>query len=670
MYKIGILSLATVGVLFANSTKLETSVISTTGFEDTLENEVRNLNIITRDDIEKRSYKNLKEILRNTPGLYVGKKVFGDTIDMRGQGNKANTNVQIMINGVSMNTTDSSHTSMPFDAINIDDIERIEIVPGGGSVLYGSGTQGGIINIITKSNRKEFYANIASRYQSAGSINGRFNVGGMLGENLFLKAGFFKDDNKGYRYGEKNDGTHGSFGAQYQINDYQNIGLNFSHYSGERKTAGGVSKKELDENRRSTDGDYKTTDIKLTNLNLDYNIKFNENWQFNTTPFYQKTKFSSKNSSSIFEDKKTGLRNKIKYDYDFGNLIFGYDYIYNKGKNNGSFDFLMPNKPPKPTMRFVNISNGSTKKTTNSFYLQNKFDFTDTFSLTAGYRYDHAKYEIGKNTFTKIGPASMFNKIKGKQNVFDLEKSENNYAFEIIPNFKYSDTGNIYFKFERGFTSPSANKMQNKDKILGYYPSNINSETFNTYELGMKDLIFGQFFQAAIFYTKSKDEIATTGQPPHYWEQHNIGETQKWGIELGLGQTFMDDRLSFSESFSYIDTEVKKSGSSDFIVGEVVPNVPKYKLTISADYDITQNFGIFADSSFYGDQKNEDYKKISSYNVTGVGARYKYKNLSVTAGVDNIFDKEYYTSVSGKDDKASYVVGDGRTAYIEFKYDF
>lgn len=671
MRKFGALSLVVASAMFgANTTKLETSIISTTGFEETLANEVRNVNVITKDDIQKRSYKSLKEILRKTPGVYLGRKAFGDAVDMRGQGEKANTNVQIMINGVSMNTTDSSHTSMPFDAINIDDVERIEIIPGGGSVLYGSGTQGGIINIITKKNRENFYANVASRYQSGGSINGRFNVGGMVTEKLFLKAGFFKDSNKGYRYGEKSDGVHGSFGADYQISDNQNLGLNFSQYSGESTTSGFINKEELEKNRRFTDGSFSTTKIKMTNLNLDYGIKFNENWQFNTIPFYQKTQFLPKGSASAFIDKKMGARNKIKYSYDYGNLIFGYDYIYNKGRNDGGFDFLMPSKPPKPTMRYVSITKGSTKKTTNSFYLQNTFDFTDNFSLITGYRFDHAKYKIGKYTFTKIAPTFAFNKAKGKLNTLDLQKSENNYAFEIIPNLKYSDTGNVYVKFERGFTSPSANKMQNKDIKFGYYPSNIKSETFQTYEIGMKDLIFNQFFQAALFYTKSKDEIATKGGMPAWWTQHNIGKTQKWGVELGLEQSFMDDDLNFNESFTYTDTEVKIPGSSGFKAGEVIPNVPKYKLTVGGDYDITQNFNIFADATFYGDQKNSSYEKISSYTLVDLGLRYKFKGLSLTAGVNNIFDKEYYSSVSGHGDKKYYYVGDGRTGYVELKYDF
>lgn len=62
---------------------------------------------------------------------------------MRGQGNKSNIAVKVMIDGRAINVLDNSHGVTPLDSINLDNVERIEIIPGGGSVLYGSGTRGG-----------------------------------------------------------------------------------------------------------------------------------------------------------------------------------------------------------------------------------------------------------------------------------------------------------------------------------------------------------------------------------------------------------------------------------------------------------------------------------------------------------------------------------------------
>ena len=92
MRKILAYSVVLSSVLFAD-TRLETSVISTTGFEESLADEVRNVNVITKDDIKKRSESSLKEVLNRAPGVNFLKNAFGESIDLRGQGDKANTNV-------------------------------------------------------------------------------------------------------------------------------------------------------------------------------------------------------------------------------------------------------------------------------------------------------------------------------------------------------------------------------------------------------------------------------------------------------------------------------------------------------------------------------------------------------------------------------------------------
>ncbi|CZE45878.1 TonB-dependent receptor [Campylobacter geochelonis] len=662
MRKAVLLSFALIGIIYAD-TRLDESVISTTGFEDNILNEVKNVNIITKDDIEKRSDSDLNELLERAPGISLQKMALGWAIDMRGQGNRANTNVQVMVNGVSMNMTDSTHSATPLDAFSLDDVERIEIIPGGGAVLYGSGTQGGVINIITKTIPQNFYANVATKYSQSGSTNARFNIGGLVSENLFLKSSFYTNNTDGYRQGDKNRGAYGSFGLQYQIAPEQKISANFSHFKGKTYSSGASTRAMLDENRRNADTkNISKLDIKLTNLNVDYNAKLSDKLELNVTPFYQDTKFKP-SSQSRFTDKKYGARTKLKYSYSFGNFITGYDYIYNKGKNDGSFDLMM-----SPKMRFVNISKGSTTKTTNSIFFINKFDFTDEFSLSAGYRFENAEYKILKNTFSKIAPAAIFDKVQGKTTKADISKDENNYAFEIMPNYKYSDSGNVYVKFERGFTSPSANKMQNKDARLGYYPSNIEPETYKTYEVGIKDLVFGQYFSATLFYTNSKNEISTIGKPPTYWTQVNIGETQRKGFEIYSEQALLDDSLRLSQSFTYTDTKIKKSGTSGYAAGSVVPNVAKYKVVLGVDYDINKNFTIFADSKFYGDQRNTSNEKLPAYSISDVGVRYKNKGFTVTGGVNNVFDKEYFTSADYKKD--SFYVGDGRNLYVELKYDF
>jgi len=107
----------------ANATKLGTIVVTATGFEDTLKNEVRNVSVITAEDMENRGYRDLREILEKAPGVSFN----GRSVDLRGQGAKANTSVKVLLNGVALNMIDTTPTSIPIDLVPIEDIERVEI---------------------------------------------------------------------------------------------------------------------------------------------------------------------------------------------------------------------------------------------------------------------------------------------------------------------------------------------------------------------------------------------------------------------------------------------------------------------------------------------------------------------------------------------------------------
>ena len=143
-------------------------------------------------------------------------------------------------------------------------------------------------------------------------------------------------------------------------------------------------------------------------------------------PYYLKTKYIQKGELALpggkkrpyqtkFSDRKYGTNLKNRFKYGSGELVFGYDYedIFDK------------------------LSQGDELgKTIHSIYLVEKHNFTDWFSLSGGARYERALYDVKR-------PESKAN----KRPAFNQSKHTNSHAFDVIPNFQYSDTGNIYFKF-------------------------------------------------------------------------------------------------------------------------------------------------------------------------------------------------------------------------------
>ncbi len=151
-----------------NSARLDETVVSATGFETTVKDEVKNITVITKEDIERKNYSTVEEILKDSPFVQTVNTSYGVRFDMRGQGERASSRVKILVDGIPVNMMNmlyGTECAFPVNNIPVDQIQKIEIVPGGGGVLYGSGTSGGFINIVTATKLGN-YAKVGATYGS------------------------------------------------------------------------------------------------------------------------------------------------------------------------------------------------------------------------------------------------------------------------------------------------------------------------------------------------------------------------------------------------------------------------------------------------------------------------------------------------------------------------
>ena len=119
--------------------KLQETVVTATGFSDNIDNQIKNITVITSEDIQEKGYNNVEDILKQAPGVNITQTGFGSAVDIRGQGkfglgtsgnvSKAVSSVKILIDGdIAMDTIDTSHAYIPLNTISVNDIERIEII--------------------------------------------------------------------------------------------------------------------------------------------------------------------------------------------------------------------------------------------------------------------------------------------------------------------------------------------------------------------------------------------------------------------------------------------------------------------------------------------------------------------------------------------------------------
>jgi len=666
---------------FAETTlKTDSVIISATGFEQDADSNIRNVIVISGDELRDKGYNNLEEALTRQAGInFVS---FGDgsqknrTIDMRGQGVKANMSVKFMVDGVPMNSLDtmSIHytgaNTDPAASIDINDIERIEIIPGGGAVLYGNGTRGGAINIITKKQKND-----------AASVSFKENIfqGGNHGQNLNAnfshkindKAAFSLNVNgfneHGYRDGDKDKGFFLNSKLYYDFSDDIKATIGFGYFKDNYETSSYLSKSEVDKNPRQKGQDETTYHITRPEFNANLEHRFSDNFESNVQVFWQKEKIDQNGNrsypKSLFEDSVKGTNIKHKYNYaDKSYLVFGYSYEDHRGATDSDVSF----GAGMPTMH----QNSSAKKQSHGFYALDSHQFTDIFNLSGGARYEYAHYKVG-------GVSTSGNKTNVKDHT-------NNFALEITPNAAYSDTGKVYVKYERGFTSPSPLHFRQTVNRRYYLNKDIKSEKYDTYEVGVSDYLFGFYgVNAALFYTLTHDEISFSGgDNPHAsagtsTKYYNIPKTRRYGLELNLRQDLLDDKLSFYENFAFVNAKVTE-GARPEQNDLRVPLVSKYKATAGVNYAWLENFSTFADITYNSKQKDAFSTKakwIKDYFLTDIGAVYTYKNLKVIGGIKNLFDEHYYkyqyTSTGFKGvTTTEALAGDGRSYYVEFKYNF
>ncbi|MBS4331094.1 TonB-dependent receptor [Campylobacter vulpis] len=681
---------------------LQKVVVSASGFEQEADSNLRNVISIEGKDLQNKGYTSLEQALERVAGINFVNFGLGRNIDLRGQGNKSNIAVKVMIDGRSINVLDNSHGVTPLQSVNLDNIERIEIVPGGGSVLYGNGTRGGAINIITKKQKEDALAfSVSGGGFDGGHLGGNFGLSGAkkIDENLafsFDLQGFNKD---GFQEGYNQKGYNINTKSYIDLSEDSDLTFTYNYFRTLNTSSGYLTKKQAQNNPSQKGNSENITQINRPKLALNYHHYFNDFYEFSLETFWQNQKIhylkdvstmTSRGMSvpvyqngSAFEDILMGVNFKNKLNYANNSyFIFGYEFANHDAKRRSiiHYDVNVPMPPPNGfSMSHTMTTLMDMDKQSHSFFMLDSHEFNDFFTLSGGTRYEYSLYDTSRNYNSNMIMNSR--PPTNTKEFFNTDDTSHNLAFEITPNFTYSNTGKIYAKYERGFISPSPSQLVNKDQASQKYQSaNLDPEVFDTFELGIDDFWWDFYgFNLSVFYTLSKDEISYLGNPHStqgaFWKYYNIDETRRFGVELNLSQFFLNDALILKESLSYLDAKISK-GIND---GLKIPYVSKIKATAGVEYAFTNNFSSFVDLTYFSrakdggsiDEKTGKMSKnawIKDYFLTDVGVNYHYKKLQVLAGIRNLFDKKYYTYQDSINDQ--YLVGNGRNYYVEFKYAF
>ena len=363
-------------------------------------------------------------------------------------------------------------------------------------------------------------------------------------------------------------------------------------------------------------------------------------------------------SHSNFEDRKISIKAKDKYTYDNSgsNIIIGLGYTDDNMLRASKMELV-------GKMKLVDTHMDLTKKTFESFAL-NTYK-VNNFEFIQGLRYEKSKFDGSRRNLDDVST---------------VKRDMNNWAGTLAVNHLYSDTGNVYLKYERAFTSPSPSQLSDKVRTssgaFDYVTNNLKSEKTNQFEVGWNDYLLGSLLSADIYYSETKDEIATIfdggrAHPTNGFKTTNLGKTRRYGFDLSAEQKF--ENFTFKESYSFVKTKILKDNDKN-IEGKEIAEVPSHKLLLSVDYNISSKFTVGAEYEYkaaaFVDNANK-YGKDKAKSVFNLRANYQVNDsLDIYAGVDNVFGAKYYNSVTLSSGDRLYDPAPRTTYYTGFKYKF
>ncbi|MBA4372646.1 MAG: hypothetical protein C0402_07250 [Thermodesulfovibrio sp.] len=568
-----------------------------------------NVTVITQDEIKKSTAATVQDLLRNEEGLII-RDLYGtgtkSTVDMRGFARGLNT--VIMIDGRRLNEIDLS--GVDWNTIALENVERIEVVRGSQSVLYGDNAMAGAINIITKKGYKQALTLVLDA--RAESYRGQTESGTVTGGNDWVSYFVFTKyhDTSGYRansHFKSNDlGTKLSF----RLNDHLTFDVAAGYHKDKQGLPGGLTESELAADRRqSTKPDDRVSynqryiDTKANfglgtwgDLEIGYSY---DNREYDSTLVFFGTSYNTKRDTAT-----SGLRAKLTIDKKYGTmrnlLVAGVDYSDSAVANKTSF------------------GNSDLSKTDTGFYLQDEFFISPQFSLSLGYRYADAKFE---------------------DQVIGTQKFRENAAKAGLT-YNYADRSKLFINYAKGYRLPTTDEIFDFSGVI----TTLKPERSDTYEAGVVHS-FGKRLQARLTaYTMDvKDELFynPTGGAFGFGANENLAKTRHYGVETGVTASVNDDIAVFG-TLGYSDAKFK-AGPYD---GNHIQLVPQYTASLGADYKFLKSFLLAANLTWNGKKYLDNdvlnaYDKMDSSVVVNAKLSYTCKNLTAYVGINNLFNEKF-----------------------------
>ncbi|HGL6801847.1 TPA: ligand-gated channel protein [Citrobacter amalonaticus] len=629
----------------------DTVVVTATGFEQKIQNAPASISVISKQQIEGKAYRDVTDALKDVPGVVVTGGGSSSDISIRGM---ASQYTLFLVNGKRISTrgtrpnSDNSGIEQGW-LPPLESIERIEVIRGPMSSLYGSDAMGGVINVITKkvSNTKGWTGSLhgdatfqensdsGDLFQTNAYASGPL-IDGLLGAKVTGLLSRRAEDQIVNGYNEQRL-RNGGLTLNFTPDDKNDIDFDIARELQDRNSTPGKSMAEETCRKGTCKPNTKSENrYEHTTYSLTHSGYYDD---FNSTSYIQQEE--THNPGREMKSYNTIFNNQNQIFLGAHTMTLGGQYRYEKLRDNGNQ---------------LEAADGLNKLTRWSWALfaEDEWAMTDSFTLTGGIRMD--KDENYGDNWTPRGYGvwhlsdqwTLKGGISAGYRAPDLRQSSANWG-QVTGGGRLNGiiVGNPDLKPEKSLSEELGLLWDNGDNL------NAGITLFNT---DFKDKI-----TEVRRCNSSADPACTIGSESYDFvsDRVNVDKANMRGVESTFGWKMTRD-LNWTANYTYTESE-QKSGQFE---GKPLNKMPKHMFNTTLDWQATETVGFWSRLNFRG--KTSEYlsrtsmsQGTPSYTQVDVGLRYNAnKNLLVTAGVYNALDKQidydtYDTILDGR----RYTVG-------------
>ncbi len=691
--------------LFPESIRLSEVIVTSGKYGQNINLLPYSVSSIDKKEIQMSPSFTVSDLLKNEPGIFLQRDgIWATEVNIRGL---SRANIVTLIDGNRIET--STDISARLSMFDLNDVERIEVIKGAASSLYGSGAIGGIINIVSKSGSYNSQLSLTGNYSGGfNSVNNFFSNGINLSASgnewiAKISGSYRKADNTKTPTGElyNSQFEDNSLNALFQVKPFENQEIKFNYQRFKATDVGIPGAAPLftnnakvtypEELRRLISVEYKINNLSnsLVKLSAKYFHQFISRDVENIPGTIPVTNGQPPKRVSV-------LKISPSADHNFDGFQTQADFSFTRHYFIAGFDFWKRNysgiRTKEQKIEILNPLDSSVVSTNyktifekplpdanfNSagIYVHDEIKLVDYLNLTLGSRYDFIWLNNSetKNPLYEVNNGIINNNPDGQKIIWNSETAKNkSYTFNLGLVYSFSNQSNISFNTARSFRSPSLEERYqyiDLGNLIRVGDPNLKPEQGYFFDLGFRFFPNDLKITASIFLNTLNDLVS---EVPGIYDGRNvlikvnIGKALLYGFEYSVNFK-MIDRLSIYNTLSYVRGKNQKDNLD-------LPQIPPLNSLIGIKYFALDWLSADFSSILFDAQKKVALGELRTPGYAYFNFQFDFSNIKIdniragfSLGIENILDKSYRDHLSSN--RGLIVSEPGRNFFMRININF